>query len=155
MLELELTETQLLADIEPARATLATVRAMGVTIAVDDFGTGFSSMASLRHLEIDVIKVDRSFVAGAGLDGFDATAIDAVVSFGRVLGVHVVAEGIETHDQLDFVRLHGCTRAQGFLLGHPLPPDETERVLGIVPPPGPSHPATTPPTVAAYAGRVD
>jgi len=155
MLELELTETQLLADIEPARATLATIRAMGVTVAVDDFGSGFSSMANLRHLEVDVIKVDRSFVAGAGLDGFDATVIDAMVSFGRALGVHVVAEGVETHDQLDFVRSHGCTRAQGFLLGRPLPPDETERVLGIAPPPDPGHALTTPPTVAAYAGRVD
>lgn len=134
LLELELTETQLLADLEPAREVLETVRAMGVTVAVDDFGTGFSSMAYLRQLQVDVIKVDRSFVAGAGTDGFDATAIDAMVNFGRVLGVHVVAEGVETEAQLAFVRSKGCTRAQGFLLGMPLPPEDTERVLfGVAP----------------------
>lgn len=129
LLELELTETQLLADLEPARDVMETVRAMGITVAVDDFGTGFSSMAYLRQLSVDVIKVDRSFVSGAGLDGFDATAIDAMVNFGRVLGVHVVAEGIETEAQLAFVKAHGCSRGQGFLLGRPLPIAETEAVL--------------------------
>lgn len=129
LLELELTETQLLADLEPAREVLETVRAMGITVAVDDFGTGFSSMAYLRQLSVDVIKVDRSFVSGAGLDGFDATAIDAMVNFGRVLGVHVVAEGIETEAQLAFVKAHGCSRGQGFLLGRPLPIAETEATL--------------------------
>jgi predicted signal transduction protein with EAL and GGDEF domain len=141
LLELELTETQLLADLEPARQVLETVRAMGVTVAVDDFGTGFSSMAYLRQLQVDVIKVDRSFVAGAGTDGFDATAIDAMVNFGRVLGVEVVAEGVETEEQLAFVRARGCTRAQGFLLGMPLPVEDTERVL-----------FGTAPTVAMHAG---
>ncbi len=129
LLELELTETQLLADLAPAREVLETVRSMGITIAVDDFGTGFSSMAYLRQLSVDVIKVDRSFVSGAGLDGFDSTAIEAMVNFGRVLGVHVVAEGIETEAQLAFVRARGCTRGQGFLLGRPLPVDETEALL--------------------------
>ncbi len=129
LLELELTETQLLADLEPARDVLETARAMGITIAVDDFGTGFSSMSYLRHLSVDVIKVDRSFVSGAGLDGFDSTAIDAMVNFGRVLGVHVVAEGIETEAQLAFVRDRGCSRGQGYLLGRPLPVEATEAVL--------------------------
>lgn len=141
LLELELTETQLLADLEPAREVLEAVRSMGVTVAVDDFGTGFSSMAYLRQLQVDVIKVDRSFVAGAGTDGFDATAIDAMVNFGRVLGVEVVAEGVETEEQLAFVRAKGCTRAQGFLLGMPMPVEDAERVLF-----GPA------PTVAVHAG---
>ena len=129
LLELELTETQLLADLAPARQVLETVRSMGITIAVDDFGTGFSSMSYLRQLSVDVIKVDRSFVSGAGLDGFDSTAIDAMVNFGRVLGVDVVAEGIETEAQLAFVRARGCTRGQGYLLGRPLPVAEAEAVL--------------------------
>ncbi|MCB1001480.1 MAG: EAL domain-containing protein [Acidimicrobiales bacterium] len=152
LLELELTETQLLADLEPARLVLETVRAMGVTVAVDDFGTGFSSMAYLRQLQVDVIKVDRSFVAGAGPDGLDATAIDAMVNFGRVLGVHVVAEGVETPEQLAFVIEKGCTRAQGFLLGRPLPVDDTERVL-FAPDHGWSTLSRLLPTVAVHAGR--
>jgi EAL domain-containing protein (putative c-di-GMP-specific phosphodiesterase class I) len=131
MLELELTETQLLADFDTARQVLETVRASGVTVAVDDFGTGFSSMAYLRQLQVDAIKVDRSFVAGAGQHGFDSTAIDAMVNFGRVLGIEVVAEGVETHEQLEFVRSRGCTRAQGYLFGRPMPPAEAEKVLGI------------------------
>jgi diguanylate cyclase (GGDEF)-like protein len=131
MLELELTETQLLADLEPAREVLETVRAMGITVAVDDFGTGSSSMAYLRQLPIDVIKVDRSFVSGAGRDGFDTTAIDAMVNFGKVLGVHVVAEGVETASQLAHVRDRGCTRAQGYLLAMPLPADQIDAFLGL------------------------
>ena len=135
MIELELTETTLLADLAAARQVLETVRAMGITVAVDDFGTGFSSMAYLRQLAVDVIKVDRSFVSGAGQDGFDSTAIDAMVNFGRVLGVDVVAEGVETEAQLEFVRSRGCTRAQGYLLGMPMPAEETELVFGLGPRP--------------------
>ncbi len=131
MLELELTESTLLADLGAARTVLEVVRALGITIAVDDFGTGYSSMAYLRHLEVDVIKVDRSFVSGSDQNGFDATAIDAMVNFGRVLGVEVVAEGVETDAQLDIVRSHGCSRAQGYLLGMPAPADEIDRVLGL------------------------
>ena len=133
MIELELTETTLLADLDSARNVLETVRAMGITVAVDDFGTGFSSMAYLRQLAVDVIKVDRTFVSGADQDGFDSTAIDAMVNFGRVLGIDVVAEGVETEAQLEYVRSRGCTRAQGYLLGMPLPADETERALGLGP----------------------
>lgn len=147
LLELELTETQLLADLDRAAEVLQTVRAMGVTVAVDDFGTGFSSMAYLRQFQVDVIKVDRSFVVGAGSDGFDSTAIAAMVNFGRVLGVHVVAEGVETAEQLAFVRARGCTRAQGFYLGMPAPPDDTEHVLFG------THVAGAP-TVAGHAGHV-
>jgi EAL domain-containing protein (putative c-di-GMP-specific phosphodiesterase class I) len=101
MLELELTETQLLADLDAARAVLETVRSMGIT------------------------------VAGVGRDGFDSSAIDAMVSFGLVLGVHVVADGVETAAQLARVRERGCTRAQGHLLGGPSPADEIEALLAL------------------------
>jgi diguanylate cyclase (GGDEF)-like protein len=130
MLELELTESQLLADLDRACEVLEVIRSMGVTVAVDDFGTGFSSMAYLRQLPVDVIKVDRSFVSRADQDGFDSSVVEAMVNFGRVLNVEVVAEGVETESQLDFVRVSGCSRAQGFLLGRPLPADETEALIG-------------------------
>jgi diguanylate cyclase (GGDEF)-like protein len=131
MLELELTETQLLADLAPAAEVLSTVRSMGITIAVDDFGTGFSSMSYLRTLPVDAIKIDRSFVAGAGGQGFDSTAIDAMVNFGRVLGIEVVAEGVETALQLVHVRDRGCTRAQGFWLAKPMPVATFEAQQGL------------------------
>ncbi|MCU1358804.1 MAG: hypothetical protein JWN99_93 [Ilumatobacteraceae bacterium] len=131
MLELELTESQLLADLDAARVVLETVREMGITVAVDDFGTGSSSMAYLRQLPVDSIKVDRSFVSGTGRDGFDSSAIDAMVNFGLVLGVHVVAEGVETAQQLAHVQARGCTRAQGHLFGVALPADEVDVVLGL------------------------
>lgn len=127
MLELELTETQLLADLSGVSDVLEAVRELGVTIAVDDFGTGFSSMSYLRTLPVDAIKIDRSFVQGAGERGFDSTAIDAMVNFGRVLGVDVVAEGVETQAQLDYVRARGCTRVQGYFFARPMSIVDFER----------------------------
>jgi diguanylate cyclase (GGDEF)-like protein len=129
MIELELTESHLLADLDRASSVLDEIRAMGVTVAVDDFGTGFSSMSYLRRLPVDVIKVDRSFVSRAGADGFDSTVVAAMVNFGRVLDIHVVAEGVETAEQLDYVRSRGCDRAQGYLLARPMPEHEAEQFL--------------------------
>jgi diguanylate cyclase (GGDEF)-like protein len=129
MIELELTESHLLADLDRARSVLDSIRAMGVTVAVDDFGTGFSSMSYLRNLPVDVIKVDRTFVSQAGADGFDSTVVTAMVNFGRVLDIDVVAEGVETEEQLDYVRSRGCNRAQGYLLARPLPVGQAEAVI--------------------------
>lgn len=129
MLELELTETQLLEDLGRATSVLDTLRARGITIAVDDFGTGYSSMTYLRHLPIDVVKIDRSFVARATEHGYDSTVIEALLTIGRALGLSVIAEGVETEAQLDYVRARGCHRAQGFLLARPMPVDEAEAMM--------------------------
>lgn len=129
MLELELTETQLLEDLARATSVLDTLRSRGITIAVDDFGTGYSSMTYLRHLPIDVVKIDRSFVARATEHGYDSTVIEALLTIGRALGLSVIAEGVETEAQLDYVRARGCHRAQGFLLARPMPVAEAEAMM--------------------------
>ena len=87
MLELELTETQLVEDLDWASATLEEIRRRGVTIAIDDFGTGYSSMTYLRRLPVDTIKIDRSFIANATESGYDATIVDALLTIGKTLGV--------------------------------------------------------------------
>ena len=133
MLELELTETQLLEDLGKATSVLDTLRARGITIAVDDFGTGYSSMTYLRHLPIDVVKIDRSFVARATEHGYDSTVIEALLTIGRALGLSVIAEGVETEAQLDYVRARGCHRAQGYLLARPMPVAEAEAMMCTAP----------------------
>jgi diguanylate cyclase (GGDEF)-like protein len=135
MLELELTETQLVEDLEWAGATLDEIRRRGVTIAIDDFGTGYSSMTYLRRLPVDTIKIDRSFIANATESGYDATIIDALLTIGRTLDVAVVAEGVETRDQFDYVRSRGVHRAQGYLLARPMPIPDAEALMFRAPVP--------------------
>lgn len=123
-LELEITETTVLENAEVARATLERLRARGLRIAVDDFGTGWSSLKYLTSFPVDAIKIDRSFVSELP-DRKDSVAIvNAVVALARALHLDVVAEGIERPEQLEFVRLLGCPIGQGYLFGRPLPPDE-------------------------------
>jgi diguanylate cyclase (GGDEF)-like protein len=129
LLEFELTETQLMHDHERAAAILQDIRARGITVAIDDFGTGYSSMAYLRQLPIDTLKIDRSFIVPLGDDATDTTVVDALLTIGHALGLSVVAEGIETPSQLEYVTAHGADRVQGFHLAHPMPIDEAERFL--------------------------
>jgi len=129
MLEFELTETHLLEDLAIATSILDTLRARGIAIAVDDFGTGYSSMNYLRDLPIDTIKIDRSFVARSTENGYDSTVIEAVLTIARSLDLAVVAEGIETLDQLDYVRAVGVHRAQGYLLARPTPLADAEALI--------------------------
>jgi diguanylate cyclase (GGDEF)-like protein len=129
MLELELTETQLLEDLARATTVLEGLRARGITIAVDDFGTGYSSMTYLRHLPIDVVKIDRSFVANATEHGYDSTVIEALLTIARTLQLTVIAEGIETEEQLEYLRRRGCHRAQGYLLARPMPIADAEALM--------------------------
>jgi diguanylate cyclase (GGDEF)-like protein len=137
MLELELTETQLVEDLDWASATLEEIRRRGVTIAIDDFGTGYSSMTYLRRLPVDTIKIDRSFIANATESGYDATIVDALLTIGQTLGVDVVAEGVETEAQLDYVRERGVDRAQGYLLARPMPIPDAEALMFRSPAPRP------------------
>ena len=130
LLEIELTETQLVDDLDRATELLDDVRRRGITVAIDDFGTGYSSMAYLQRLPIDTLKIDRSFISGMSDDvPFDTTVLDALLTIGGSLGTSVVAEGIETPAQLDFLRARGCDRGQGFLMARPMPIAEAEAAM--------------------------
>ena len=120
-LELELTESTIFADRERSLHTLRQIKALGVNIALDDFGTGYSSLDTLRAFPFDRIKLDQSFVGEAVTSPQDKAIIRAVLALGRSLGIPVLAEGIETHDQLALLIDEGCDEAQGFLLGRPAP----------------------------------
>ena len=119
-LEIELTETAVLADPRRAAEVAACLRAAGATVAIDDFGTGFSSLTHLRELPIDRIKIDRSFVGSCLKDRSASAILVAVTHLAHDLGMEVVAEGVETEAQLDFVRAVGCDAAQGYHLARPL-----------------------------------
>ena len=120
-LELELTETSMMENAESEVEILASFREMGLKIAIDDFGTGYSSLGYLKNLPIDSVKLDQSFVKGATTDPDDAALVMAVVTLGHNLRLKVIAEGIETEDQLKFLRLLRCDRGQGYLFGKPAP----------------------------------
>jgi EAL domain-containing protein (putative c-di-GMP-specific phosphodiesterase class I) len=120
-LTVEVTEQTLVDSAAKAAAELGELRAAGARIAIDDFGTGYSSLAYLRELPVDILKIDRAFVAGLGTPSNDGKLFGAVVALASSLGLETVAEGIETDAELDAVRRSGVTYAQGFLLGRPTP----------------------------------
>jgi diguanylate cyclase (GGDEF)-like protein/PAS domain S-box-containing protein len=131
-LGLEVTETALIQDGhagERARAELQELHGLGVRIAVDDFGTGFSSLGQLRSFPVDMIKVDRSFVQGIEHDAKDAAITANLVSLAHALGLLAIAEGIESDGQLTSLRELGCDLAQGFLFARPAPPEQIDRLL--------------------------
>lgn len=120
-LELEVTESLLLQDTARAQDLLVTLRRKGVRIAIDDFGTGYSSLLTLQSFPFDRIKIDRSFVGQIGLARKGAAIVQAIIALGSSLGMPVIAEGIETDEQLAFLRKCGCAEMQGYLCGRPRP----------------------------------
>lgn len=128
-LEIELTEGAILRNADHAKSVLERLRELGVRIAIDDFGTGYSSLSQLRWLPIDSLKIDRSFILGTPENHDDAIIVEAIVGLGRKLDLTLVAEGVETIDQLNFLRELGCQQCQGFLFSKPLPADEFEEYL--------------------------
>jgi diguanylate cyclase (GGDEF)-like protein len=120
-LELEVTESMLMVDFDSAVRTLNQLRAMGIKIAIDDFGTGYSSLSYLRRLPFDKLKLDQSFTRDAVRCEQDAAITRAIISLAQCLDLAVVAEGVETQGQLDFLLALGCTTMQGYLLGRPVP----------------------------------
>jgi EAL domain-containing protein (putative c-di-GMP-specific phosphodiesterase class I) len=128
-LELEITESVLLIDSEAALATLHHIRSLGVRIAMDDFGIGYSSLSYLRLFPFDKIKIDQSFIRELGQSKDCAAIVKAVVDLGASLGITTTAEGVETSEQLRHVREHGCTEIQGYLFGKPLPLSRVDEVL--------------------------
>jgi EAL domain-containing protein (putative c-di-GMP-specific phosphodiesterase class I) len=128
-LELEITESLAMSDAEATGVTLRALHELGVRVALDDFGTGYSSLAYLSQLPLDVIKIDRSFVAGLQESPANLAIVRAVVGLARALGMAVTAEGIEREDQLAALAEAGCDRGQGFLFARPRPAEEAGRAL--------------------------
>jgi EAL domain-containing protein (putative c-di-GMP-specific phosphodiesterase class I) len=121
--QLEITESVLMEEPHQVRATLDQLRATGVSLAVDDFGTGYSSLAYLKRFPAQALKIDRSFVAGLGVDAEDTIITTAVIRLAHTLGLAAVAEGVETPDQLAILRELGCDLAQGYLFSAGIPAD--------------------------------
>ncbi|TFW31640.1 putative bifunctional diguanylate cyclase/phosphodiesterase [Massilia horti] len=128
-LELEITEGTLMHDIERVIGIMDRITELGVALSLDDFGTGYSSLSYLKRFPIQTLKIDRSFTTGIPDDANDCAIASAIISMGRQLKLRVIAEGVETLDQLQFLRKAGCDEVQGFLYAAPLPAYEFERGL--------------------------
>ncbi|HEX6751542.1 MAG TPA: PAS domain S-box protein [Longimicrobium sp.] len=129
VLHFEITESVILQHAEPGQSILARLRDLGVLLCMDDFGTGYSSLGYLHRFPIDELKIDRSFVSGMEFDRRNAQLVQAIVALARNLGVVVVAEGVETNEQLQLLRALDCDYAQGFLFSVPVPADEADALL--------------------------
>ena len=131
-LELEITETAVMDDLERAIHVLHEIRALGVTIALDDFGTGYSSLTYLQKLPIDVLKVDREFINNITKENEESHIFKFVTQVAHTLGLKVIAEGVETKEQLEFLQKNGCDIAQGYYFSKPMPCDEINAVISQI-----------------------
>ncbi len=127
-LVLEITESALMVDVSSTTATLQRLKDLGVQLAMDDFGTGYSSLSFLRHFPVALIKIDKSFIREMGRDASEAAIVSGVIDLAHALRLRVVAEGIETPEQLSQLRALGCDLGQGFYFGRPLPSNEVRDV---------------------------
>jgi diguanylate cyclase (GGDEF)-like protein/PAS domain S-box-containing protein len=128
-LELELTESVLMQDAESTVRTLGALKAMGVQLAIDDFGTGYSSFTYLRRFPVDALKLHQSFVQEITVDPGDATIVSAMINIGKSLKQRVIAEGVETRAQLNFLQRHGCGEGQGYYFSHPVVAEQARKLL--------------------------
>lgn len=129
LLELELTESSLMTHARKTTGILKRLKILGVQISIDDFGTGYSSLAYVKRFPIDVLKIDRSFIMDITTNSADAAITTAIIDMAHSLNVRVVAEGVETVEQLDFLRERGCDEIQGYYFARPLPPDKIFELL--------------------------
>ncbi len=128
-LELEITESALIEDLQRTLDMLRRIKALGVAIAMDDFGTGYSSLSTLQAFPFDKLKIDKSFVDKIGSRQQAAVIVTAVLGLGRSLDIPVLAEGVETEDQRAFLDSEACAQAQGFLFGRPVPLEDIRNLV--------------------------
>ncbi|WLG94827.1 EAL domain-containing protein [Pseudomonas sp. FP198] len=121
-LELEITESVLMQNIDTTVATLKAIKQLGVRLAIDDFGTGYSSLSYLQKFPVDVLKIDQSFVGDLSIDSNDAKLVSTIISLGKSLNLHIIAEGVETREQLEFLKVHQCEEAQGYYFSKAVEP---------------------------------
>jgi EAL domain-containing protein (putative c-di-GMP-specific phosphodiesterase class I) len=131
LLELEITESTIMDNIDSASAIMRKLHKEGVQISIDDFGTGYSSLNHLKRFPISTVKIDRSFVRDLTTDPDDAAIVGAIITMAHDMGMKVIAEGVETEQQLEFLRRLRCNEIQGFLFSQPLPEDEAEELLKL------------------------
>ena len=142
-LTLEITESVLMQHSESTLVKLRELKGLGVQLAIDDFGTGYSSLGYLQQFPIDILKIDRTFVDGVGLEDSDPVLVRAIIALGRTLGIATIAEGIERPEQRDGLRALGCTLGQGYLFAKSMSGDEFALTLG--------ESSTAPSVVEMYA----
>jgi EAL domain-containing protein (putative c-di-GMP-specific phosphodiesterase class I) len=128
-LKLELTESVMLEDMAATINKMHALKALGVTLAMDDFGIGYSSLSYLKQLPLDQLKIDQGFVQGITMDGSDAMLVQTIIDLATNFRLNVIAEGVETEAQLAFLKHHDCMAFQGFLFGKALPVNEFEQLL--------------------------
>jgi EAL domain-containing protein (putative c-di-GMP-specific phosphodiesterase class I) len=126
LLMLELTESLVLDDVEDSIAKMRTLKSLGIGFAMDDFGTGYSSLSYLKRLPLDELKIDRSFVRDIAEDPGDEVIVRTIIAMAHNLGLAVIAEGVETEAQKDFLARNGCSHFQGYLFGRPMTIAELE-----------------------------
>jgi EAL domain-containing protein (putative c-di-GMP-specific phosphodiesterase class I) len=129
LLELEISESLLMRDVEKTLRILAQLKGIGVRVAIDDFGTGYSALSTLKRFPIDTIKIDRSFIRDGAHVADDTDLTEAIVAMGRTLSLTVVAQGVETKAQADFVRRNACDEIQGYYFNRPLPAEHIAELL--------------------------
>jgi EAL domain-containing protein (putative c-di-GMP-specific phosphodiesterase class I) len=128
-LELELTESLIMQDVGQAVATMSELQTLGVQLSIDDFGTGYSSLSALKTFPVARLKIDKSLICGLPNDEHDKAVATAVISLGRQLHMRVIAEGVETDEQIAFLRENNCDEMQGYHFSRPVPPQELEALL--------------------------